>query len=266
MLKKIVVGTLFVGMVAVLVAGAIIRTQDRLQASNERSGRDESEHEDAESAAYAAIAWAALEGQAASVDDDALVIALADGTQLIVDGSPWLYARDKGFAPAVGDQLALTVFEEDGETKPGHITNLTSGQDIVLRLESGQPMWSGGAGGGKGAGGGGGSGASQDGDNPGGEAVGHDDWLVYSGTVASVDGSALSLLTGDGYTLLVEGRAWSYAQEKGFSAQVGDQITLRGIYENDEFKPAQIDDLTSGQSIAVRDENGAPMWSGRGRN
>jgi hypothetical protein len=71
--------------------------------------------------------------------------------------------------------------------------------------------------------------------------------------------------TGDGRCVRVENRAWWFAEEQGFWAQTGDDVTLIGFYEGDESEVGQIDNLTSGQSVLLRGDGGRPMWAGRGR-
>lgn len=105
-----------------------------------------------------------------------------------------------------------------------------------------------------------GAGARQNG----GQAEQHD-WLVVTGSVATSDGTQLVLVQSDGTQVVIEGRAWRYAQEQGFATQVGDIVTLTGFYESaDVFSAAVIADETSGQSVTVRDESGRPLWAGQG--
>jgi hypothetical protein len=92
-----------------------------------------------------------------------------------------------------------------------------------------------------------------------------EEWLTLQGTVVSVDADTLVVQTANGEQVTIENRAWWFAQEQGFSAQVGDQVTLVGFYENSDFEVGQIDDATNGQAVLVRDENGQPLWAGRGR-
>jgi hypothetical protein len=80
-----------------------------------------------------------------------------------------------------------------------------------------------------------------------------------------VDADVLVVETVSGEQVTMENRPWWFAQEQGFSAQVGDQVTLIGFYEGDRFEVGQIDDITRGQTVLVRDENGRPLWAGRGR-
>lgn len=130
-----------------------------------------------------------------------------------------------------------------------------------------------GNGGGQGNGGGRGqgNGGSQDtgsnqayGDGTGTGQAQVDEWLTLTGAVTAVDADLLAVDTAGG-EVLVENRGWWYAQEQGFAARVGDQVTLTGFYENDAFEVGQIDNLTTGQSVTLRDQDGRPMWAGRGR-
>lgn len=91
------------------------------------------------------------------------------------------------------------------------------------------------------------------------------EWLTIQGAVVSVDANTLVVQADSGEQVAVEKRAWWFAQEQGFSAQVGDQVTLVGFYEGDDLEVGRIDDTTSGQTVLVRDENGRPLWAGRGR-
>jgi hypothetical protein len=100
-----------------------------------------------------------------------------------------------------------------------------------------------------------------------------EEWLTLQGTVVSVDADTLVVQTASGEQVTMENRPWWFAQEQGFSAQVGDQVTLVGFHEGDNpstgsgdrFEVGRIDDATNGQTFLVRDENGRPLWAGRGR-
>jgi len=114
-----------------------------------------------------------------------------------------------------------------------------------------------------------GNGSSQgdivrDGDQTGTGQAEVDEWLTLAGAVVSADADVLVVDTASG-EVAVENRGWWYAQEQGFVAQAGDQVVLTGFYENEDFEVGQIDNLTSGQTVTLRDENGRPMWAGRGR-
>ena len=63
----------------------------------------------------------------------------------------------------------------------------------------------------------------------------------------------------------IEGRTLGYLSESGFLLEKGDLVELTGFYEDGEYKVSVIQNVTSGQSILVRDESGRPKWS-RGRS
>jgi hypothetical protein len=51
--------------------------------------------------------------------------------------------EDAEFVLTVGDEVTVYGYDEDGEFKAGVVENLTSGASIILREESGRPMWAG---------------------------------------------------------------------------------------------------------------------------
>ncbi len=89
--------------------------------------------------------------------------------------------------------------------------------------------------------------------------------VTLQGTVVSVDENAMIVQTDTGEQVVVENRPWLYAQESQFIAQRGDRVRLSGFYEGDSFEVAQIENLTTGQAVALRDQSGRPGWAGRGR-
>jgi hypothetical protein len=91
------------------------------------------------------------------------------------------------------------------------------------------------------------------------------EWISYSASVVEVNQETLTLEQVDGAQLVIEGRAWRYAQESGFTAAPGHEVHVKGFYEEGEFKLGTMEDLTTRASVEVRDESGRPLWSGRGR-
>jgi hypothetical protein len=90
-------------------------------------------------------------------------------------------------------------------------------------------------------------------------------WVTHEGAIAAVDEEMATIMLTDGEEIIIEGRSWSFAQEQGFAVHSGDQLELVGFYENNTFEVGQIDNLTTGQRVALRDETGRPLWAGRGR-
>jgi len=218
MLKKIVLGTLLVGLISTLVAGAVIRTMDKTGRVAEAYGQGYGRGNGA-AGAYAAGGW----GQGFGVSAPRPEL----GTKAQPNGRGG-YAQG-GNRGGYGGQ--------GREDAPGDRTG--TGQANV------------------------------------------EEWLTLQGTVVSVDADTLIVQTASGEQVTMENRPWWFAQEQGFSAQVGDQMTLIGFYEGDEpstghrgelvepsghrFEVGQIDDTTNGQTVLVRDEDGRPLWAGRGR-
>jgi hypothetical protein len=95
-------------------------------------------------------------------------------------------------------------------------------------------------------------------------AVGVNGWIEAVGVVTGLEADLLEVQLADGSVIEVSRRAWWFAQEQGFSASIGDGVNLSGFFEGDEFETAKLDNLTTGFSVAIRDENGRPLWAGKG--
>ena len=190
MLKKIALGALLTSLVAVLIWGAVIRTNavngegagetgrrgrtteyvagdaveqsfgGRGSAATEGTGqggrwaqggveaqaRGQQGNGTLSSVPQAAVQpaeWLTIQGNVVSVADDLVEIRTAAGEVIPFEGQPLRYALSQGFATTVGDALALSGFDEDGEFKIGQVTSLGNGISITLRDASGRPGWSG---------------------------------------------------------------------------------------------------------------------------
>jgi hypothetical protein len=153
----------------------------------------------------------------------------------------------------LGDNLQVDGYWEDGEFKAAQLTRLNDGTTVGLRDEYGRPAW---------AGQGRNSGQGEQGAAGQAEVNG---WLQIQGAVVSADSDALLVQNAAGEQIELEGRPWRFAQEQGFAAQAGDQLTLNGFYDGDEFEVGRIENLTSGQVVLLRDESGRPLWAGGGQ-
>lgn len=318
MLKKIVLGTLFIGLIGILIYGAILRTNAKTSSGNGEGagagngfagaqnraagetgvafgrgqGQGQRQGQTSRPAGEQSLAapeleqgatprdarvseWQTVEGTITSVGAAAMVVELADGRQLLVEGHPWLYVQTQAFSPRVGDQMVLEIFEEDGELKPGQIKNLSNGQAVTLRLEDGQPMWAGSLqndlgqaaeiGQGqdrvqsRGRGNGGAArGLSEQAD----AEILAADRLTFEGIVVTVNSGELVIEADANEPVVVEGRAWTYALEQGADVQVGHVVIVRGVVEDGEFKASSLENLTTGHQVTVRDAVGRPLWSG----
>ena len=176
MLKKITLVTLFIGLIGVLVAGAVIRTMGTMgrtafvaEAKGNGPGHDEaSEHAEGESglgrgsqgqgnAGYYVAErqypnydgsppeeWLVHEGTVVLPPEDGvdLVIEMSDGKKLTVGTGP-MYMASQGFILQAGEPVQVLGYWEDHEFKAAQLTCLTDGRTITLRDELGRPAWAG---------------------------------------------------------------------------------------------------------------------------
>lgn len=146
MLKKTILYTAFGLFVGLMVIGAYNRSLiqfDRLNPGAKSAEAHESHDEAGTAAAANPIAgWRTVSGTAALVNADGLVI-LAGSGEVWIEGQPWSYASSSGFSAAAGDSLLLEGYDEDGEFKVGRLTNLSTGQMVILRDSAGVPAWRG---------------------------------------------------------------------------------------------------------------------------
>jgi hypothetical protein len=91
-----------------------------------------------------------------------------------------------------------------------------------------------------------------------------DEWVTLEGTVTAVDANLLEVTTSDKKVIVVENRAWWFAQEQGLNLAVGDSVSLVGFYEDADFEAGSITSLATDQTVSLRDEDGRPLWAGRG--
>ena len=87
------------------------------------------------------------------------------------------------------------------------------------------------------------------------------EWETLTGEVTVVDGD-ITVQTAEGDVLVGLGQA-SYRE--GFALEVGDEVSVTGFHEDGEFKAGTVENLTTGETLVLRDETGCPMWAGRGQ-
>jgi hypothetical protein len=93
---------------------------------------------------YVAEGLSTLTGNVVELADDSVVIETVDGQQVILDGMPLRYATGQGFVATQGQALELVGFFEGEDYEISQITDLGAGTAVVLREESGRPLWAGG--------------------------------------------------------------------------------------------------------------------------
>jgi len=86
---------------------------------------------------------------------------------------------------------------------------------------------------------------------------------IVASQVLDINKRGVTLQLDDGQMTSVTGRAWRYAQEFGFSAQVSDTLRLEGYYEGNRFEIMHMTNIETNQSISLRDDTGRPLWNGK---
>ncbi len=180
MIKKAALGTLLVGLIGVLVAGAIIYTVDKTENVAEARGLGQGRG-DAEPIGYevqqtawntaadtqrngrggpvqgdgvlerqylnyedAPEDWALYEGtvmQAPAAGVD-LVIMTGSGEEVVIGTGPG-YLEDQGLTLQAGESVQVQGYWKDGEFKAAQVNRLQDGQTVTLRDEVGRPAWAG---------------------------------------------------------------------------------------------------------------------------
>jgi hypothetical protein len=87
-------------------------------------------------------------------------------------------------------------------------------------------------------------------------------WETVTGEVTVVD-SEITLQTTEGEVVVGLGQS-QYREEAGFVLEVRDEISVTGFYEDGELKAGTVENLTTGETIVLRDEAGRPTWAGGG--
>lgn len=85
-----------------------------------------------------------------SISDELWILRLDDGSTIEVEGRAISYMAGKGFVVEEGQSLSIVGFFETPESfEISQITNLASGEMVILRDASGRPVWGKGGGGGQ---------------------------------------------------------------------------------------------------------------------
>ena len=92
-----------------------------------------------------------------------------------------------------------------------------------------------------------------------------EEWFTLAGQVTSVDTTGLTLRTDDGQTLSIDlGPEWFWS-DQGLTLAAGERVTVQVFDKDGEIKIGQIRLESDGTLLQLRDDDGRPLWSGRGR-
>ena len=272
MLKKIVIGILFVTVIGAGVAAAAYQASapeiavepDTPQAKPELANQGGSSQGNGNAGADAgnqpqggqeelSQPWEGR-GTILALDDLGMTVLLADGSQAYVELGPPEYWQAQDVALEVGQEVTITGSNLDGQIHAYQV-QLAGGQTLQLRNETGQPLWSGGAGTEQGAGGG---------DGAAGTVIAPDEWITVTGVLLAYNGGNMTIETSDGSLLTFQTGQPRFFADQGVTFQVGDEISVLGYYQDEHFMAGEITQVVTGLRVMLRDPNGRPLWAGPG--
>ncbi len=167
MLKKIILWTLYAGLTGILIFGAVNRTSAKIGEAVPRENTDwvdyqsrggqgsgqggnssgqflnGDDHEGSEVIENEDHIWVSLTGAIFSLSTEEMQVVMDSGEIINVADRGWRFALEQGFDPLSGDQVVLRGFFEVGVFETAEIINLSTGQVVVIRDESGRPLWAG---------------------------------------------------------------------------------------------------------------------------
>jgi hypothetical protein len=176
MLKNILKWSIYIGVVGLLIFGAVIRTEAKAGQENSlpelrlesrssealdqrgegagrsggevagRSGSSSGSGDEVHLAEDEEHAWTSLVGMVTSQDLESLWFETSQGETVEITGRAWRFILDSGMVFSVGDEVELDGFYENDEFEVSSIEDLTTGVFLQVREDSGRPLWSGGAG------------------------------------------------------------------------------------------------------------------------
>lgn len=89
------------------------------------------------------------------------------------------------------------------------------------------------------------------------------DWVTLQGTISEIANPGFTLLTTDGQSVAVELGNQNYVAGLGLTLAVGDEVTLVGFNDpGGAFTVGQLTLAATGQTFALRNEMGRPLWAG----
>ncbi len=267
MFKKILIGTLVLTVVAAVVLGLIsgqspvsVSAQDVSATAALTNGNGQNASggnvstQQQQSLQNVGDPWAGI-GTITSLDTTGMTLSLADNSSVYVEMGPSSYWQSQGVTLAVNDRVTVQGFF-NGDQYHAALVTTVEGVTLRVRSESGQPLWSGGAG-------------EQNGQGSTGQGqvqVPADQWVTITGTITVVNATSLTIQSTDNTVITVQLGRQDFIQGQSVVFTVGDSVEVLGFWQNEQFQAGQITDTTTGQRLLLRDPNGRPLWGGPGRS
>jgi hypothetical protein len=201
--------------------------------------------------------WQAA-GTVVEVDDFGFTFDVGDSERVYIELGPTDYWQSQGIAVEAGQLVVVDGTINEGMIHAAQV-HFADGQVLQIRNEYGQPLWSGGVSEDRGQ-----NGGQGDGDRIPEPQAFVDEWVTVSGTLMSFQGGNMTLGTPDGSLLSFQTGQPRFLASQGAVFQVGEEISVLGFYENDQFMAGEITQTATGVRVMLRDPNGRPLWAGPG--
>jgi hypothetical protein len=181
LVKKILLWSVYAGVVALLIFGAVIRTEAKVGqvyyqpglnfeskdsgslGQGNRENEKSKDNEEGETlndrgsrgsfsgngeeellGAEEENDRISLAGVVVSLEPESLWIAIDQAEDLELTGRAYRFILESEFLISVGNQVEISGLYENGEFKISWIQNLITGQELRIRQDSGKPLWGGG--------------------------------------------------------------------------------------------------------------------------
>ena len=280
MIKKIIMGVLALTIVGAAAAGFIFNKNNPQeqavspeivldQAAVEDTAIAESNPETPQEAVVQNEPMAAemlgepfeLNGQITALDTTGMDLLLESGESIYVELGPQEYWQSLGIPLNVEDMVRVAGNVADDMY---HATTVSTAdaQTLVLRSDTGAPMWSGGIDNAAGA-----NGTADGAHTPDPQAqVLPEDWVMLEGTLASMTNGTMTIDTADGIRVTFQSGQPRFFQSQGVTFTSGDAVSVYGYYNGDQFVAGDVTQVNTGLRVFLRDPNGRPLWAGPGGN
>lgn len=184
---------------------------------------------------------------------------------LTVHLGPYFYLVANNFSLAVGDQVSAKVATCANGVVAFEVTDLTTGQQIILRSDDGLPLWTGGNKKGNGNGGGHNGNGQRMGGYGAGLSVDLSTLMEVEGPLTAVNSGlgthnntvTIQATTTEAYTVSM-GPYW-YMTQSGFAFQAGETVRIRMAQCQGKWVAFSVTRPT-GEVFQLRDDQGVPLW------
>ena len=197
-------------------------------------------------------------GNIVAVDEFGFDFTTASGETVYIELGPPDYWQQQDVGLTEGQLVVVSGSINDGIVHAKTVA-FADGRELTLRTETGQPMWSGGVNNSRGQ-----NGQSSTGDHTPNPQAAVDEWVTLTGALMSFQGGNMTMSTTDGELISFQTGQPRFFAEQGVTFQVGDEISMVGFYQGEQFSAGEITQLSTGLRVMLRDPNGRPLWAGPG--